>query len=344
MWKKLSDPIASRFYIFNWTNPESIKNTLTKPNFQQLGPYFFREFSEKLNIVFHENNSTVSYQKLNTFFFDQDQSNGSLTDLWTTVNMAALVAASEVKDANLLRQKLTSVTLQYYKEKIHVTKTVGELLFDGYEDGMLQLAKTFNIEEPFERVGFMLGKNDEDQLKWHYNVHTGVDNMYELGTIKRFNYMSELPYHNGKCKELKGSTNEFFHPEPSMNEPIYVFYPELCRPIPFEYQQDVIVHGIKTQRFAAGPRAFDNGSLYKENECFASDEVLRSGLLNISMCNFNIPTFTSLPHFYEADRAYLDAVKGLSPIQEHHESYVTVEPVKNFNVFYLLQVFNKFLF
>lgn len=270
----------------------------------------------------------MSYQKFNSYFFDQAQSNGSLTDLWTTVNMAALVAASEVKNSNLLRQKLVSGTLWYYKEKIHVTKTVGELLFDGYEDEMLTLSRIFNIEEPFERVGFMFGRNGTDRSRLNYNAHTGVDNRFELGTIKRFNNQKELPYHCGECKALKGSAGEFFHPEPSINEPIYVFCPELCRSIPYEYQQNIKLHGINGQRFVASAKAFDNGSLYKENECFASDEVLHSGLINISMCNFDVPVFISQPHFFEADEAYLAAVEGLSPIKEDHETYVSVEPVK----------------
>lgn len=43
-------------------------------------------------------------------------------------------------------------------QKIHVTKTAGELLFDGYEDPMINLAKNMPMldagEIPFDRFGW----------------------------------------------------------------------------------------------------------------------------------------------------------------------------------------------
>ena len=50
-------------------------------------------------------------------------------------------------------------------------------------------------------------------------------------------------------------------------------------------------------------------------------------------CNFCIlylgaPVLISKPHFLGADQSILDAVEGLTPNPELHESYIDVEPVK----------------
>src|SRR5690349_17583787 len=143
-------------YMFNWTNPHDIKNKSTKPSFTQLGPYRFREFPDKLNITFDESQPNVIYRKFSTYFFDPDGSNGTLDDLCTTINLVAIGAGNKGQAWNFFLQKFgISVTLGRYKEKIHVTKTVRELLFEGYEDGMMTLSTIFDNETPFDRVGLL---------------------------------------------------------------------------------------------------------------------------------------------------------------------------------------------
>ncbi len=45
-----------------------------------------------------------------------------------------------------------------YKQKIHITKTAGELLFDGYDDPMIRIAKDMPILDagdiPFDKFGW----------------------------------------------------------------------------------------------------------------------------------------------------------------------------------------------
>lgn len=322
-------PLYRDIYLYNWTNPDDIRNASVKPSFQQLGPYRFREFPDKMNITFNDDNSTVSYRKFSNFFFDADGSNGSLSDLCTTVNLVALGAGNSAKDSGFFYQMLVSGTLSSYKEEIHVTKSVGELLFDGYDDDMMKLATIFSNETPFDRVGLMVKRNGTELLSGRYNVYTGVDDIFKLGSIARFNDLEEFPFYEDECKKLKGSSGEFFRPEPSPLQPIYLFTPEMCRSIPYEYEKDIVLHRVKGHRFAAGARALDNGTLYEENECYVTEESMPSGVMNMSVCNYGHPMFMSFPHFYGSDPSYLDAVDGLSPRQDIHQAYITLEPVSN---------------
>jgi hypothetical protein len=39
------------------------------------------------------------------------------------------------------------------------------------------------------------------------------------------------------------------------------------------------------------------------------------------------PAYLSFPHFYQADPALLDAVEGLKPEKEKHQTYFLIQPV-----------------
>jgi scavenger receptor class B, member 1 len=316
-------------YLFNWTNPDDIKNKSTKPNFQQLGPYRFREFPDKNNITFDENDFIINYRKLSSYFFDAEASNGSLSDLCTTVNLVALGAGNYAHNLGFWKQKIVSGTLSSFSQKIHVTKSIQELLYDGYEDAMMKMSSVFSNDTPFDKVGYLVKRNATDVLSGNYGVHTGVETISKLGSIANYNNLTEFPFYEGECKKLKGSPGEFFPPKPSITKPIHLFAPEMCRSIPYEYEKDIELHGLKGHRFLAGLRALDNGTLYDENKCFATEESMPSGVMNVSICNYGHPMFMSFPHFHGADSSYVDAVDGLEPQKEKHQTYITLEPVSD---------------
>jgi hypothetical protein len=41
------------------------------------------------------------------------------------------------------------------------------------------------------------------------------------------------------------------------------------------------------------------------------------------------PAYLSFPHFYQADPALLDAVEGLKPEKEKHQTYFLIQPVSS---------------
>lgn len=69
------------------------------------------------------------------------------------------------------------------------------------------------------------------------------------------------------------------------------------------------------------------GTANPENSCFCNGECIPTGVLNVSSCTMDSPTFLSLPHFYNADPYYVNAVEGLQPDEEKHEFFFTLEPV-----------------
>lgn len=315
-------------YFFNWTNPESIKIAGVKPQFQQLGPYRFREIRDKLKINFSDDKSEVSYREISNYYFVPEESNGTMEDMFTTVNLVALGAVNRAQFWGYFKQKAVSLSMTSFSQDIHITKTVRELLFEGYEDSMLTVGNIFENDTPFKTVGLMIEKNATDFLSGNISTFTGTDDISKLGLISSFNNLTEYPYYEGECKKIRGSTGEFHPPNIKINKPIELFQQKLCRSLAYEYEKDIEVQGIFGHRFTLGERSIDNGTLYNENQCYMTGENLPSGLMNISICNYNFPMFMSYPHFYMADSSYLDAVEGLTPDKNLHESFISLEPVR----------------
>lgn len=90
-WIETPLPMYLQIKMFNWTNPEDIKNPNVKPNFVEMGPYTFLEKHKRVNLNWHEENGTLSYDQIRQWHFVPELSNGSLLDEITNVNVMATV-------------------------------------------------------------------------------------------------------------------------------------------------------------------------------------------------------------------------------------------------------------
>ena len=88
---------------------------------------------------------------------------GPLTDLITTINLPA-VSAAEVARGNFFMEWGVSDMLSTLEAEIFVRKTVGELLFEGYEDKIMNLGSA---------LGQGQGDVVLDKFGWFYKVITG---------------------------------------------------------------------------------------------------------------------------------------------------------------------------
>lgn len=245
-------------------------------------------------------------------------------------------AAGRARYWSFVKQKSVSLGLSLYNERVHVTKTARELLFEGYEDDMIAFAKEMPDlldagEIPFDRVGWFYMRNNTPDLTGYFNVHTGADDIMKIGKILNWNYAHRTEFFEGGCGQLNGSAGELFPPKQLKQEPISLFTPDMCRSIPFDFVEEVNIHDIVGYKYAGGPRTVDNGTLFPENACFCGGECVPSGVLNISSCRFGTPVFMSFPHFFNADPFYINQLEGLKPQKDKHEMYMVLEPVSKNN-------------
>uniref|UniRef100_A0A1B0FR51 Plasma membrane glycoprotein CD36 n=1 Tax=Glossina morsitans morsitans TaxID=37546 RepID=A0A1B0FR51_GLOMM len=332
-WK--TPPFSLNFdvYLFNWTNPEDFhRNSNKKPHFVELGPYRFVEKLEKVDIVWHTNNHSVSYRKKSLYHFDPENSKGSLSDKVTSVNVVAHSIALKFKDDSNFQKMVIARTLKMYNAGVSITKTADEWLFTGYVDPFLSLGNLlskFNkdMKIPYDRVGYLYTRNNSATYDGHFNVFTGADDIRKMGQIHTWNYKKHSETFGGECGQVTGSMGEFFPPNLTPQDTLWLFVPNICRTVSFHYADSVKIHNVNAYKYSAGERLLDNGTLFPSNKCFCiGGKCERSGVFNIGPCAYNASMYISLPHFYKADPYYLDAIEGLRPVKEKHEFFMTVQP------------------
>ncbi|XP_030762896.1 protein croquemort-like isoform X2 [Sitophilus oryzae] len=328
LWKENPVPLTLKLYLFNWTNAHDLNNHTIKPRFKELGPYIFDETKVKTNITWNAND-TVSFYHLKTWWFNSKQSKGSLDDQVTTVNPIALSTASSSMKWSYWFKKALSFTLTSVSAKIYGTHSAGELLFEGHEDPLLNMANNLPaVMAPsmpnLDKFGWFYGRNHSMTYEGLFNM--GLGKTTKLGELYSWKTMNQTPYYSDHCGNIKGSDGDFFPSGLNKESIITFFSPDMCRYIDLEFEKEVNIKGIMGLKYSAGRKFLDNGTTVPENDCFCQKDCMPSGALDISACRYGSPAYVSLPHFHKADRFYTDSIEGLKSEDDLHDFFMVFEP------------------
>ncbi|KAF5308251.1 hypothetical protein FQR65_LT06244 [Abscondita terminalis] len=326
-WKETPIPMYLKVYMFNWSNPDDVIKSKwkIKPILDQRGPYVFYEHHIRENVTWNQND-TVTFMQKKIWHFEPTLSNGTLNDTITNINPICVVIGTKVRNMPALAKEAINLALVTIKEKLYVTKSVKELLFDGYHDKILDELHKFNISAPFDKFGWFYGKNNSVTYDGTFTMQTGKSNLSLLGELTLWNGASNTSVYNGTCGEIKGTTGELWHPVVD-NEDVQIFASDICGPLPFHHNGSDTLCGVNGKKFVGTDFAFDNGTKYPEQSCFKGQKTIRSGLRDVSLCKSGAPAFISYPHFYLADSSYNETVIGIIPNKTEHESYLLLEAI-----------------
>ncbi|KAI8042355.1 hypothetical protein M5D96_003667 [Drosophila gunungcola] len=265
-----------------------------KPRFTEHGPYRFTERMQKLNVEWHDANSTVSYMRRSRFEFDPIHSAGRPSDPIVAPNLLI-----KMLSWSPMLRSLMMMALSIYGKERTMVRPASDWMFDGFDTPLIKMSKFVppnlvpEMNFPYEKIGYAYPK---------------------LGQIARWRY-NNVTEASPRCK-LKGSTGEF-HPIPLVKgRPISFFLPDLCRELQIDYSGSTTFEGVEAYVYRGSERNVAN-----EN-C----QEVRSGLLNISSCWYGTPVFASYPHFYKADPYYVEQVEGMKPEKDRHEMVIMLEP------------------
>ncbi|XP_047513560.1 scavenger receptor class B member 1 [Pieris napi] len=327
-WQRPGVIRLTKVYIFNVTNPQGFLENGEKPKLNEVGPFVYREDMEKVNIKFHDND-TVTYQHNKILRFVPELSVDKsqklvvpniplLTVTSFSPNMASFVF-------NLLVSGLSLTYRERAKPFVHVTAE--ELVF-GYNDPLVTLAHYFypKGKRPNSQMGLLLARNGT--LSEVSTIYAGQD-MKKFGYLDKINGLDHLPHWKEKpCTNIRASEGSFFPPRSVTKEDIvYIYDKDLCRILPMKYRKDTYKDGIKVALYTPPESTLESAELNPDNRCYCDgNQCPKRGLQNISPCQYNAPVYLSYPHFYDADPSLLEAVEGLSPDKEKHESYFLIQP------------------
>ena len=90
-------------------------------------------------------NGTVTYRRMKHWYFEREMSVGPLSDVVTTINVPVVGSAEFVRGSFFMEWGISDM-LANLEATIFVRKTVGELLFEGYEDDVMTIAADMNGE------------------------------------------------------------------------------------------------------------------------------------------------------------------------------------------------------
>lgn len=89
----------------------------------------------------------------------------------------------------------------------------------------------------------------------------------------------------------------------------------------------MIFTGILTYKYVIQKDAYGGSKI--GNECYnPKDYNALLGLQPVAPCHFGSSIYISHPHFYQADPRLLDAVEGLEPDKDLHQTFFKIQPVR----------------
>ncbi|XP_061836365.1 lysosome membrane protein 2a isoform X2 [Nerophis lumbriciformis] len=324
-WKNPPPPVYMEYYFFNVTNPQ-VFLAGGKAAVQQIGPYTYREYRPRENVTFLENGTKVYALNPKTFVFVPEKSAGNPeVDILRTINIPLVVVMNELNSYSFFLRTFISMYIKSLGAELFTTRTVHEYLW-GFKDPILTKIHSLRPEVD-EYFGLMWKKNGTHEGEFVFN--TGEQDYLEYGKIDTWNGLREMTFwSSNQSNMINGTDGAVFHPLINRNELLYIFAADLCRSIHLAYVKDVEVKGIQAYRFAPPEDVLMSPDNNPANEgfCVPAGECLGTGVLKVSVCRQGAPIVVSFPHFYQADPKYINAVEGLSPNKEEHETYLDLQP------------------
>jgi len=325
-WKESPIPIYIKFYFFNMVNADDFEKNHAKPILEEKGPYTFRQEERKVNLVWHED-ATISYNRQKRWYFEPDMSTGSLQDTVNTLNVPMVTAVDYAREDFIMEFGLSDM-LSTIEAKLFINRTLGELLFDGYDDPVLEIGTSFEDEEtvPLEKFGWFYKRNGTSWADGGLRMYTGVDNIEKLGQIHSWNQRNTTDAFSGQCSAVTGSADGLLAPGLLRKaESFDIWSTDSCRKLTFERAGSLERHGLTVDRFQLADNVFDNGTACEGNLCYQNN--LPTGVQNVSHCKMKAPAYLSRPHFYQADPSYQQQFQvGIQPDPERHQSFFLIEP------------------
>uniref|UniRef100_A0A3P9QFD5 Platelet glycoprotein 4 n=1 Tax=Poecilia reticulata TaxID=8081 RepID=A0A3P9QFD5_POERE len=203
-------------------------------------------------------------------------------------------------------------------------RTVKELLW-GYTDPILR-----------GDVGFFLDYNNT--YDGPFDVFTGKDDIANVGKIDKWKESKSLSFWNDEyCDMLNGTDASSFPPFVNKKDPLFFFSSDICRSVSASYERTMNLKGIDVYRFSLHALTLASPEVNPDNKCFCSNmkttkNCTLAGVLDISACQQGRPIYISLPHFLHGSPSLRTDVLGLNPHEEHHKTFLDVEPTSGFTL------------
>ncbi|CAK9816237.1 Scavenger receptor class B member 1 [Anthophora quadrimaculata] len=326
LWRKPDVELYLKVYLFNVTNHEEyLSGKENKLIFQEVGPYVYKETLEHGSTKFNDNGTVTAFLQ-HPLTYVPEMSNGTEADQLILPNIALLSITNVMKDASYISRWGLNLLIMNTNSKPLVKMTAREFMF-GYESTLVTLGnKMMPSWIKFDKLGLIDRMYDFDGD--YETVYTGENDFRRTGLIDKYNGDVNLPQWTGKCANVNGASDGVkFSSYIQPNDTVLFFRKSLCRSAYMKRVDETYIDGLHAYKYKFVENILDNGAYNPENKCFCrKGYCLKPGLIDVTDCYYGFPIALSYPHFYKADPSMLEAVEGLHPNPDLHESFAYIQP------------------
>lgn len=352
MTRKWIDPdykMLLQIWVLSIENEEDVVKNGSFPRFAQKGPYTFIEKQHKVKVDFLWNNTRATYRNKHFYWFDANNScaNCSLDDRVTIPNIIFQKLVDIALSGGYLVKEAIEIVLRAEKrETPFITVTVGEMLFDGYDDPLISAVCSKDIIRPLcdaagisSKIGYMYGRNGTDDGE--YLIGTGLEDRRTLGKVYKWNGMDKLPadwWSSEQARMINGTDGQLFPPSLPRSEDRYLFIGQIKRSIYMRYKMGVEFEGVNALRFYVPFEEYDYSRVENKGFCSPSTPIffdnitqpegcLPAGLLDISQTlPGHVRIYISGSHFFNSPSVLYKNFSGLAEPSSDDETFIDIEP------------------
>ncbi|XP_028039293.1 lysosome membrane protein 2-like isoform X1 [Bombyx mandarina] len=333
LWEHPTVEPLMKVYLFNYTNWERVRDGDEKKlHVEEVGPYVYSQELDRVNVEF--DGDQLSFQELNNFRYIPEKTNGAYYDQVFVPNLPLLGVVSMSVGMNLspFAQMSLNSAFDWANHPDPFAKLPVHRFLWGYDDSIINIAipfLSFINQWKFKEFGLLAGKNRT--LSDRYTINTGEKNIDRMNIIEKFDGRDHLTYWGSpECNSLEATDGSIFPPSQlDKNKTLYVFYPQLCRRLPFRFEKEVETYGVKLLRYKMPVNVFDDAKHNPANQCYCEIDTATcppKGVINVTDCTMGAPALVSFPHFNLGDPFLLDRISGLHPDPLKHISYLDIHP------------------
>lgn len=213
-------------------------------------------------------------------------------------------------------------------------------LIEPPKDSMWEMLKKPKAEFVGCKCNWGLFRDRNVTMRKPIRIFSGVSDLKMKGVVKKYDGKTTLGWwkKDSMCDKVKGQDSSTLPPSLNKDMTLEIYIALMCRTINLKYEKDVNHAGVDTLRFippenALGSHDDPNPDVKNpDNECYClKDEGFRcfkSGVTYMEPCKRELmaPLALSMPHFYQADQSFRDAIDGMKPEKEKHEFFMDVVP------------------
>ena len=356
-WINPTPKIYKIVTVYNVTNTVEVA-VGGQPIIDPIGPYYFREYREKIDVgVVYDQEVWFSEKKY--YIFDNETTNKDrpanatldpTKDKFTTFNLAYIGVAynltcSGAPSTEILEAVIAA--LAEHEEALFMSNhTVQEVLF-GYKDPFLTVLRVKMPDLP-DTVQIVYNMSDQD-ITTRSKVWNGQKDVSLLGQYSEWQGYTSLPWWgSAEANTVNGTEGLFFAPNVDKTKTLTTWTDDLFRSSQMEFVEEEMMLGMNTYKYHIPKFALLNATNNPLNAGFYS--FCPNGLMNLTAA-VSAPVFASKPSFMDGEPWLLEEVTGLPPADlATMDTNIWVEPttgalvkaIKQLQVNVMIQQTKKF--